>query len=70
MAQSEGDDALLDQDAGLVGHPRHPAFSWPQDLGAVPVQLVLPAVEGRGVDPHGPAGSAHVAQLGSDGEGP
>src|SRR4029453_15940185 len=70
VAEGEGDHSLLDQDAGLVGHLWHPAFSWPQDLGAVPVQLVLPAVEGRGLDPHGPAGSAHRAPLGSGGEGP
>jgi hypothetical protein len=29
MAQREGDHSLLDQHAGLVGHPRGSAFLWP-----------------------------------------
>jgi hypothetical protein len=44
MAQGEGDHTLLDERAGGIGHARHPALPWPQDLRAVPVQLLLPAV--------------------------
>jgi hypothetical protein len=53
MTQREGDHPLLDQRAGGIGHPRHSALPRPQDLRAVPVQLPLPAVVGRGMDPHG-----------------
>jgi hypothetical protein len=70
MAEGEGDHPLLDQDAGLIRHPRGPTFAWPQDLGAVAVQLPLPPVVGRGMDPHRPTRRPHVAQLSGDREGP
>ena len=70
VAEGEGDHPLLDQWAGGVGHAGHPAFSGPQDLVAVAVQLLLPPVVGGGLDPHGPTGRPHIAQLGRHGEGP
>jgi hypothetical protein len=70
MAKGEGDHPLLHQGAGGIGHPRDPSLPRPQDLRTMAVQLPLPAVIGRGVDPHGPAGRSHVAQLGRHREGP
>jgi hypothetical protein len=70
MAQGEGDHPLLDQHAGLVRHPQHPALTWPQDLGPMAVQLPLPAVGAGGVDPHGPTGSPPIAKLSGDREHP
>jgi hypothetical protein len=70
VAEREGDHPLLDQHTCPIRHPWGPTFPGPQDLGAVPVQLPLPPVEGGGVDAHGPAGRPQVAELGGDGEGP
>jgi hypothetical protein len=70
MAEGEGHHPLLDQHAGLVGHPWWAAFPGPQDLGAMAVQLPLPAVVGGGVDAHGPAGGPDVAELAGHGKGP
>jgi hypothetical protein len=70
MTQGEGDHSLLDQHAGLIGHPGWPSFPRSQDLWAVPVQLPLPAVEGRGMDAHGPAGGPDIAELAGHGEDP
>jgi hypothetical protein len=61
MTKSQGDHTLLDQHAGGIGHARHPPLSGPQDLGAMPLQLPLPAVVGRGMDAHGPTGRSDVA---------
>jgi hypothetical protein len=68
MSKGEGDHPLLHQGAGGIGHPRHPSFPGPQDLRAVAVQLVLPAVVGGGVDAHGAAGGPHIAEVGGDRE--
>jgi hypothetical protein len=70
MPKGEGDYPLLDQHAELIGHARRPALSRAQHLWTVPVQLPLPPVIGRGVDPHGPTRRPHIAQLGGDSEGP
>jgi hypothetical protein len=63
MAEGEGDHPLLNQHAGLVGHARWATLAGPQDLGAMPIQLPLPAVEGGGMDPHGPTRRPHIAEL-------
>jgi hypothetical protein len=68
MAEGEGDHPLLDQHAVLIGHPRHPAFPLAQDLGAVAIQLPLPAVIGGGVNAHGATRGPDIAQLCGDGE--
>jgi hypothetical protein len=41
MAQREGGQPLLDQHAGLVGHPWWTPLPRPHDLRAVAVELVL-----------------------------
>jgi hypothetical protein len=70
VAEGERDHPLLDQDTGLVRHPRHATFPGPQDLWAMPLQLPLPAVVGGGVNAHGPARRPHIAELGRHGKDP
>jgi hypothetical protein len=41
MAQREGDDALLEVRADLVGHPRPPALPHRQRLQAPPIDPLL-----------------------------
>src|SRR5215207_9106795 len=66
--QGEGDDPLLEMGADLVGHPRAAALPDPQSLHAPAVDLALPAVVGRALDPHRPAGGRDVAELLRQGE--
>src|SRR5207249_4710428 len=63
VAQGEGQDPLLDERRGLVGHLGAAALSGPQDLRAEPEHLVTPPIEGGWMDPHGSAGRPYVAQL-------
>jgi hypothetical protein len=37
VAEGEGHHPLLDQHAGLIGHPRHSWLTGAQDLGAIAV---------------------------------
>jgi hypothetical protein len=63
MAEREGDDALLEVGADLVRHPRAPALPDPQRLQSPAVDPGLPAVVGRVVDAHLPAGRANADLL-------
>jgi hypothetical protein len=49
--------------ADLVWHPGPAALSDAQRLETPAVDLGLPAVIGRALDPHRPAGGRHIAQL-------
>src|SRR5512144_974359 len=49
--------------ADLVRHPGPPPLPDRQRLEPPAVELALPAIEGRAVDAHLPAGGRHVAQL-------
>src|SRR5712691_7423441 len=53
-AQRERDHLLLQMRANLVGHPRPPPLADVERLQAPAVDLVLPAVIGRVMDPHRP----------------
>jgi hypothetical protein len=70
VTERVGDHLLLHQRAGGIRHPRHPPLSGPQDLRAIAVQLALPAVVGRGMDPHGPTRRPDIAQFCGHGEEP
>jgi hypothetical protein len=67
QGQGQGDDALLDPDRGLVGHPRRPPFPWPQDRESFAFNPRFPPVVGRAVKAQLPAGPAD-ADLTSAGE--
>ena len=69
VGKREGQHPLLDHRAGLVGHRRRPALAGAQQLQAVAIGHLLPAVEGRVMDPQGATGGAHVAELSGQGEG-
>jgi len=70
VSEGKGDDALLEVGAELVGHPRSPALAHLQGFQAPAVDLALPAIVGRAIDPHRPAGGRDVAQLLGEGEQP
>jgi hypothetical protein len=59
VGDRERDDALLDQHRELVRHPWPAALARAQHLKPVAVDLLLPGVIGRAVDPKRPAGSRH-----------
>jgi hypothetical protein len=50
MAESEGDDSLLDHLRELVRHPRAPPLARAEHLEPVALDLALPAVVGRAVN--------------------
>ena len=68
VAEGEGHHPLLDEGGGLVGHAGPAALPGAQYLRAEPEGLGSPPVERGGMDPHGPAGRPHVAQLLGQGE--
>ena len=68
LAEGEGNDTLLDERAGGVGHARTAPLAWSQHLQAVVFGLVAPAVVGRVVDAHHPAGGTDAAEFLSERE--
>jgi hypothetical protein len=70
VAQAEGEDALLDEDARLVRHPRRSTFTGSEHLEPRAQDGGSPAVVGRGMDPEDAARLADVAELGSEAEQP
>jgi hypothetical protein len=66
--QREGQRLLLHRGRGRVRHQRRLALARPQDLQPEAEQAP-PGVVGRRVIPHRPAGGAHVAEFGGQGEG-
>jgi hypothetical protein len=70
MPEGEGDHPLLDQHTGGIGHAGWSTFPWPEDLGAVAVQLPLPAVIGRGMNAHRSTGGPDIAELTRHGKDP
>ena len=60
MGQGEGQHALLDVRANLIGHPWAAALADPQRLKPPAVDLLLPAVIGRVVHAHRPARRSHA----------
>ena len=63
VGQGKSQDPLLQHRAGGVGHPRLAPLPWPQNLEPEALSLLAPAVVGRRVDPHRPAGCSYIAHL-------
>jgi len=68
VAQGEGDDALLDELARLVGHARWSPLARPEHLEARAQDRRAPAIVGRRVHAAGAARGAHVACLRGEAE--
>jgi hypothetical protein len=60
VGDREAQDPLLDHLRELVGHLRAAALPRPQHLEPVALDLALPGVVGRAVDPEDPAGGRDV----------
>jgi hypothetical protein len=56
MSDREADDPFPDHLRQLVGHLRPASLPGPEHLEAMPVDLALPRVVGRAVDPEQPTG--------------
>ena len=68
VTEGEGEDAVLEVRADLVGHPRPAPLADPQPVEAVALELRLPGVVGGSGHPHRPAGLRDVAELLGQGE--
>jgi hypothetical protein len=64
VGDREREDSLLDHPRQLVGHLRAPALAGAEDLGPVALDLPLPGVVGRAMDPEGPTGLRHRGPAG------
>ncbi len=63
VSQRIGEDPLLDEHRGVVGHLRDAALARTQHLEPAAAHQLAPAVEGRRVDPQRPTGSPDASHL-------